>query len=189
MALYRGKYILEGLDSIPPEMEADLDLAYRACEELAASAPCEMCGRCCHQPFITIRGCEVERLAERLGMEVLDFVDEYLYSDGGRWFFSKTDPCAFLGPDGRCAIWDARPEICREFPYMVSMFMSRVYLAIVHPEHPMDLSYMDDSWPCTRVIKSGVGPLVERAREERARRLAAEAALAARPSNGRSGSS
>ena len=34
MAIYRGKYILQGLDEIPPEMERDLDLAYDLCKAL-----------------------------------------------------------------------------------------------------------------------------------------------------------
>ena len=169
MALYRGKYILEGLDSIPPEMERDLDLAYGICRELKETSPCEMCGRCCHQPFITVRDSEVERVAEAAGIDPYTFATEYLYRDGGRWLFTRTDPCFFLREDNRCRIWKDRPEICDDFPYMVSMFMSRVYLAIVNPDHDImgDLEYMDDTWPCTPNIKSRIRGMVEKAREER----------------------
>ena len=31
MAVYRGKYVLEGLGSISPEMEHNLDIAYDVC--------------------------------------------------------------------------------------------------------------------------------------------------------------
>ena len=62
MALYRGKYDLRGLDSLTPEMEKDLDLAYEICMSYR-DIPCEMCGRCCHQPNIIVRPEEVERVA------------------------------------------------------------------------------------------------------------------------------
>ena len=47
--------------------------------------------------------------------------------------------------------------------------MSRVYLAIVNPDHDImgDLEYMDDTWPCTPNIKSRIRGMVEKAREER----------------------
>lgn len=169
MAIYRGKYILEGLDSIPPEMEKDLDLAYDLCSELKASSPCAMCGKCCHQPFITVRDEEVERVAAGAGMEMYDFIMEHLYREDGRWLFKTTNPCAFLREDNRCRIWKDRPEICDDFPYMVSMFMGRVYLAITHPDHDImgDLEYMDDTWPCTPIIKSRIGGMIDEARRKR----------------------
>ncbi len=171
MALYRGKYILEGLDEIPPEMIADLDLAYDTCKTLKDKSPCEMCGKCCHQPFITVRDEEVERISEYMKIDPLTFVMNYLDRDEAenKWLFRKTNPCAFLGNDNKCKIWKGRPEICDDFPYMVSMFMSRVYLAIVNEGHDItnDLEYMDDTWPCTKIIKSEIPGLVDDARKKR----------------------
>ena len=77
MAIYRGKYILQGLDEIPPEMERDLDLAYDLCKQLKDTSPCEMCGRCCHQPYITVRDTEVDRVAEAAGIDLYTFATEY----------------------------------------------------------------------------------------------------------------
>ena len=169
MAVYRGKYILDGLEEIPPDMEADLDLAYDICQELKDTSPCEMCGKCCHQHFITVRDEEVDRVAEGAGLDPYTFVKDYLYRDAGRWLFSNVNPCAFLREDNKCRIWKDRPEICDDFPYMVSMFMSRVYLAIVNPEHDImpDLEYMDDTWPCTPNIKTRIVPMIEKARKVR----------------------
>ena len=105
-------------------------------------------------------------------MEPYDFVMEYLERDPveDKWLFRKTNPCAFLGENNKCRIWGGRPEICDEFPYMVSMFMSRVYLAIVNPDVDIQslLGYMDDTWPCTGIIKSRISDLVEEARKKRA---------------------
>ena len=170
--MYRGKYILDGLDEIPPDMMRDLDLAYELCQGLKDSSPCEMCGRCCHQPFITVRDEEVAPIAEYIGMEPYDFVMDYLDRDPeeDKWLFRNTNPCAFLGVNNRCRIWGGRPEICDEFPYMVSMFMSRVYLAIVNLGFDImpSLEYMDDTWPCTKIIKSRISGLIEEARKKRA---------------------
>lgn len=171
MALYRGKYVLEGLREIPPDMLRDLDMAYDLCLELKNTSPCEMCGRCCHQPFITVRDCEVDRVSCYAGIDLYTFVTEYLVRDPeeDKWLFRKTNPCAFLREDKKCKIWKGRPEICDDFPYMVSMFMSRVYLAIVNEDADiLDLiKYMDDTWPCTKIIKKRIPGMIEEARVKR----------------------
>ncbi|TQS78222.1 YkgJ family cysteine cluster protein [Candidatus Methanarcanum hacksteinii] len=171
MAIYRDRYILDGLDEIPPDMLRDLDIAYDLCQTLKDTSPCEMCGKCCHQPFITVRDEEVESVAQAAGTDAVSFMFQYLTRDNeeGKWLFRHTNPCAFLDDDNRCRIWKGRPEICNEFPYMVSMFMSRVYLSIVNEGHDIlpDLEYMDDTWPCTKIIKERIPGLIEEARIKR----------------------
>ena len=48
------------------------------------------------------------------------------------------------------------------------MFMSRVYLALTNPDADiMDLiSYMDDSWPCSRVIRKDIAERIEAVRKD-----------------------
>ena len=171
MAIYRDRYILDGLDEIPPDMLRDLDIAYDLCQTLKDTSPCEMCGKCCHQPFITVRDEEVESVAQVAGTDAVSFMFQYLTRDNeeGKWLFRHTNPCAFLDDDNRCRMWKGRPEICNEFPYMVSMFMSRVYLSIVNEGHDIlpDLEYMDDTWPCTKIIKERIPGLIEEARIKR----------------------
>ena len=171
MAIYRDRYILDGQDEIPPDMLRDLDIAYDLCQTLKDTSPCEMCGKCCHQPFITVRDEEVESVAQVAGTDAVSFMFQYLTRDNeeGKWLFRHTNPCAFLDNDNRCRIWKGRPEICNEFPYMVSMFMSRVYLSIVNEGHDIlpDLEYMDDTWPCTKIIKERIPGLIEEARIKR----------------------
>ncbi|MFA6804505.1 MAG: YkgJ family cysteine cluster protein [Candidatus Methanomethylophilaceae archaeon] len=171
MAVYRGKYILEGLGDISPEMMKDLDLAYGICMGYRDEFECKMCGKCCHQPNIIIQPQEVDRISHAAGIPLYDFVSGYLRrTPDGRMLFTHTAPCAFLGKDNKCTIWEDRPEICDDFPFAVSMFMSRVYLAITNPGADiMDLiSYMDDTWPCTKAIKSSIAEKVECARKARA---------------------
>ena len=168
LALYKGKYDLRGLDAITPEMEKDLDLAFDICMSIRDSTPCEMCGRCCHQPNIIIRPEEIERVAAASGKDLYTFMTSMVVqtSDGVFMRKSPNGPCPFLGKDNRCTIWKDRPTICDDFPYLVSMFMSRVYLAITNPEVDILalLDYMDDSWPCTREIKAVIRDKVDAAR-------------------------
>jgi Fe-S-cluster containining protein len=174
MVLYRGKYVLEGLDAIPPDMLRDLDMAYDICSDLKRDHPCHMCGKCCNQPFITVRDEEVERVAAYNHTDPLSFVMDYLERDDTdeKWLFRETEPCHFLTGKNRCKMWGGRPEICDEFPYMVSTFMSRVYLAIVNDCYEIDLSYMDDTWPCTKEIKDNIRPMIREARERRKKLIA-----------------
>jgi Fe-S-cluster containining protein len=170
MVKYREKYILEGLDEIPPGMMADLDLAYDVCMHLHNTSECEMCGKCCHQPNITIMDGEAERIAEHLNIGTDEFIRNFLYRKDERWLFKKSGRCRFLGKDNKCTIWKERPQICHDFPYLVSKFMSRVYLSIVN-DIDIDLSYMEDDWPCTAIIQNSIDGLILKARKEREKRI------------------
>ncbi len=168
MAVYREKYILYGLDSISPEMEHNLDLAYDICMSYRGAFPCEMCGRCCHQPHIMVCPEEIDRVSAAAGIQPYDFIRDYLVrTEDGRFLFKRTNPCAFLGKDNKCKIWRSRPQICDDFPYVVSMFMSRVYLALTNPDADVEAltSYMDDDWPCSRIIKRDITDRVVSARK------------------------
>ncbi|MCL2712929.1 MAG: YkgJ family cysteine cluster protein [Methanomassiliicoccaceae archaeon] len=166
MVKYRGKYILEGLDAIPEEMERDLDLAYGVCERLHNRFECEMCGKCCHQANINVRDEEVQRIADHLKISSDEFISEYLYRNNNLWLFKKSGACRFLDENNKCKIWQKRPMICGDFPYLVAKFMSRVYLSIVN-EIPIDLAYMEDDWPCTAKIKDSVEALILEARKKK----------------------
>lgn len=152
-------------------MLRDLDLAYETCESLKDRSPCNMCGMCCHQPFITIRDEEIESISNCAKIDLFTFLSEYLErnQDEDKWMFKKINPCVFLDKNNKCAIWDGRPEICKEFPYLVSMFLSRVYIAITNEEFDImpSISYMDDTWPCTMIIKKNIPDLIKDARIRR----------------------
>jgi Fe-S-cluster containining protein len=154
-------------------MEKDLDLAYGICEKLDRKFPCKECGKCCNQKLITVRPEEVDSLSSAAGIPLGTFMSEYVgFAEDGRIMLLKTDPCAFLGKDRKCTVWKDRPSVCRQFPYMVSTFMSRVYLSIVNETDILPLlDYMDDSWPCTRIIKENIEAEVAEAVKERRKRL------------------
>ncbi len=149
-------------------MEKDLDLAYEICMSYKDGFPCEMCGKCCRQPNIVVRPEEVDRIAKAAGVSLHDFITKYLTTTpDGRLLFYRTDPCAFLDDENRCRIWSDRPEICRDFPYAVSMFMSRVYIALTDERADIIemIGYMDESWPCTTVIKSTISEKIRETRQ------------------------
>ncbi|MDN5357724.1 MAG: uncharacterized protein PWR17_893 [Candidatus Methanomethylophilaceae archaeon] len=167
MAVYRGHYVLQGLAEISEIMKKDLDLAYGICERYHSSSPCQECGKCCHQKRITILPEEVDRISSAALVPLGEFMSGYASVAGdGRIMLLKTNPCAFLDEDRGCTIWKDRPEVCREFPYLVSTFMSRVYLAIVNESADILelIDYMDDSWPCTKNIKDTIAAKVEEAK-------------------------
>ncbi len=89
--------------------------------------PCETepCSQCCHDIEMLLTEADVQRIwdaAESLGIDEWHMLadDGYLQlitrdgppaegSPGGK-------PCVFLGDDGLCRIWEARPEGCRLYP-------------------------------------------------------------------------
>ena len=58
-----------------------------------------------------------------LGMKEGDFKDTYLRTDDDGDNVLKEMPCAFLGADNYCTIYDMRPSDCARFPYMDDDFM------------------------------------------------------------------
>lgn len=62
---------------------------------------CSGCGHCCHLNVIAVSPEEVARMRRYAASHDITPVDR-----------NKTC-CCFLGADGRCMIWEARPQICR----------------------------------------------------------------------------
>ena len=79
MVIYRGKYELDGLGAISPQMKKDLDKAFFICETLRSELTCHQCGKCCHQPNIIVRPEEVERISAAAGTDLYTFMTEYVY--------------------------------------------------------------------------------------------------------------
>jgi Fe-S-cluster containining protein len=45
------------------------------------------------------------------------FIDTYLNLDEEGDYVVKSSPCAFLGSDNFCSIYDVRPSDCARYPY------------------------------------------------------------------------
>ena len=50
-------------------------------------------------------------------MTANDFIDKYLRLDEDNDLVLQKVPCAFLGKDNYCSIYEFRPKACREYPH------------------------------------------------------------------------
>ena len=84
---------------------------------------CTQCGRCCtnHGEYahVYLGDREVAALALLLGLSEREFERKYAFIDKDGWtqLAIANDRCVFLGPDGACGVYAARPAQCRTFPF------------------------------------------------------------------------
>lgn len=86
---------------------------------------CSKCpGYCCTHEIINVTRRDVERLAQRFGLE--REVAEQRFTkvvDGTRSLRHRRDEvykyaCRFLDPETRrCTVYEHRPEVCRQYPH------------------------------------------------------------------------
>lgn len=78
---------------------------------------CLKCANCCKTtgPLFTHK--DIERIAKHLKLKPAKFIENYLRLDEENDYVLQSVPCAFLGSDNYCSIYDVRPKACREFPH------------------------------------------------------------------------
>ena len=78
---------------------------------------CLACANCCKTtgPLFTDR--DIQRLAKHFRMKEYDFIETYLHIDEDGDYVLQETPCAFLGADNYCSIYNVRPKACRDFPH------------------------------------------------------------------------
>jgi Fe-S-cluster containining protein len=82
---------------------------------------CLACGNCCRTLQIVVDSADVKRLALRLGLNPAQFRQKYVVAGTGEFAgeqYLKSAPCVFLGEGNRCAVYEDRPQACRDFPYL-----------------------------------------------------------------------
>ncbi|MEN9548207.1 MAG: hypothetical protein RIR12_798 [Bacteroidota bacterium] len=84
---------------------------------------CLQCANCCKTYSPRFTPPDIKRISKYLGMKEGDFKDKYLRIDDDGDNVLKELPCAFLGADNYCSIYDVRPTDCARFPYMDDDFM------------------------------------------------------------------
>jgi len=80
---------------------------------------CIGCGRCCHCSPIVINPKDIRVMAYALHMTVKEFKKQYTEVYPGKpgiSHFKQENPCAFLDENNKCKIYNARPDICRDYP-------------------------------------------------------------------------
>ncbi|MEL0225718.1 MAG: YkgJ family cysteine cluster protein, partial [Flavobacteriaceae bacterium] len=109
------KSFFQRLKKRPPKM---LDkITQNIHEEVFAQTNCLDCANCCKTTGPLFERKDIERIAKYLRLKPAQFEAQYLRIDEDNDWVLQQVPCAFLGEDKTCSIYDVRPKACREFPH------------------------------------------------------------------------
>ncbi|MFD0796743.1 YkgJ family cysteine cluster protein [Maribacter chungangensis] len=78
---------------------------------------CLTCANCCKTTGPLFTNADIERIAKHVRLKPQKFIDTYLRLDEENDYVLQQVPCAFLGTDNFCSIYDVRPKACKEFPH------------------------------------------------------------------------
>jgi len=78
---------------------------------------CLDCANCCKTTGPLFTNADIVRISKSLKQKPQKFIDTYLRIDEDNDYVLKQVPCAFLGEDNYCSIYDVRPKACQEFPH------------------------------------------------------------------------
>jgi Fe-S-cluster containining protein len=78
---------------------------------------CLNCANCCKTTGPLFTNADIERIAKHFRLKPQQFISQYLRVDEDNDFVLQAVPCAFLGADNYCSIYEVRPKACREFPH------------------------------------------------------------------------
>jgi Fe-S-cluster containining protein len=85
------------------------------------SFECTRCGACCTgaEGFVWLNAEEIERLAQRTGLDVDAFRKTYARRVGGGISLREkpNGDCIFWSQDVGCTVYDDRPRQCRSWPF------------------------------------------------------------------------
>ncbi len=82
-----------------------------------AKTDCLTCANCCKTtgPLFTHK--DIERISKHFRLKPGKFIETYLRIDEDNDMVLQEVPCAFLGKDNYCSIYEVRPKACREYPH------------------------------------------------------------------------
>lgn len=86
-------------------------------EEEFERTDCLQCANCCKTTGPLFTNADIERIAKHFRMKPQQFIDTYLQIDEDNDYVLQRVPCAFLGHDNYCSIYEVRPKACREYPH------------------------------------------------------------------------
>lgn len=94
---------------------------------------CTQCGRCCSGPnpgHVWVDQGEIQALADATSLSFDDFARRYVRQIGRRkkprysLIEKANNDCIFWSDEGGCAVYEARPRQCREFPFWPELLES-----------------------------------------------------------------
>jgi len=86
-------------------------------EAAVAAVDCLQCANCCKNYSPRFKTPDIKRISKHLRLKESVFIDTYLQLDNEGDYVLKTKPCAFLGANNYCSIYEVRPSDCQRFPY------------------------------------------------------------------------
>lgn len=78
---------------------------------------CLACANCCKTTGPLFTDKDIDRISKHFKLKPQQFINAYLRIDEDNDYVLQSVPCAFLGGDNYCSIYDVRPKACREFPH------------------------------------------------------------------------
>lgn len=78
---------------------------------------CLKCANCCKTTGPLFTDKDIQRISKHFRIKPQKFIESYLRLDEENDYVLQEVPCAFLGADNYCSIYDVRPKACREFPH------------------------------------------------------------------------
>lgn len=86
-------------------------------DEAFEEIDCLACANCCSttSPIFTMT--DIERLAKHLKVKPQQLIEQHLKVDEDGDHVLRSSPCAFLGADNYCGVYEHRPRACREYPH------------------------------------------------------------------------
>ena len=102
------------------------DKFHRLHDEVFETVNCLECANCCKTSSPIFIQKDVERIAKHLNMKSSVFQQKYLMRDEEFDIVLKESPCAFLGEDNTCSVYDVRPRACAEYPHTNRKKMSQI---------------------------------------------------------------
>ena len=100
-------------------------------EEAFSKIDCLTCANCCKNYSPRFKTPDIKRISKHLHLRESEFIDTYLRLDEDGDYVVKSSPCAFLGADNRCSIYEVRPSDCARYPYTdEDVFLKRKNLTL-----------------------------------------------------------
>ena len=81
---------------------------------------CLRCARCCSGLGPRLREKDAARLARREKLRLSQYMERRLRQDEDGDMVFAAMPCPYLSGDRYCAVYEDRPEACRDYPHMDS---------------------------------------------------------------------
>ena len=119
-------------------------------EEAFEKIDCLKCANCCKNYSPRFKGPDIKRISKHLKMKEGEFIDTYLVMDKEGDYVLRSTPCAFLGADNFCSIYEHRPSDCHRFPYTdEDVFFKRPLITLKNAEFCPIVYYVLEKLPAT----------------------------------------